>query len=327
MTAPPHQIPPQVDFPALYAGRIRPILAAHAPAREAGQRRGRIWAGTVAAAGATLTLIGMLKSAGNAPVTLATAGFGAFVTLIAAAIVRRQAVDGLDRVIAAEVGTVLAEAALGARFLPQPPADFLPLDRITHLSLIGSGGVTALGHALEGTCRGVAFRVAAAERVLIHRGSDDNDRPAREVIFAGLVLQLSVPQEMPVIIIRRRRASWEGFFASALLQGLERIDLGTPAFNDLHEVWTDDPFRAAERLGPDFPAMIEEMAPAITHRPADFAVAFTGRQCFIAAPRRAPFIDLSSAGQSDEAYAVTCQAALEDIMLPARLIARLVPQG
>jgi hypothetical protein len=308
------------DFRAVFDDRIAPLLTASAEERRARIAKGKRLAAAIVVIGFAVSAVGVVALSEALVSALVAGVMGMAFTIGIAYTVVRRADAAIDRRIAEEAAVVLADHAFGGRFDPRPAPGFIALDRFDSLKVLAWGQSTTLRGGVTGTWRDIGFRMVAARRTRRTRSGGDNDHDRTRVVFAGLLLLIEVPREMPAIVIQRRRGAWLTFFSSAPRPGMRAASLGDEGFDSAYELWTDDPEGAPARLGPAFGALFVDLARHLTGRPTDLAAAFDGARFFLAVPGRGDFLNLSSRGLDVEAFARRCSEALEDMRLPCRII-------
>lgn len=310
--------PSEAEFDEFYTKELALILTSHAGLRKKQQKKARAIAGCILISGLILTgwLVSLVTESW---IPMAVIGFiGGVASLIFATLVIRKSDEPFDRAIATDVGALLARRALNADHILSPSKDFVSLEQLSSLRLIrNGGGQWQVTNGVSGTYMDIGFKICKAAKT---ERKDDGYR----TIFEGLVMEIDVPQQMPTIIMRRKRNTIDRFSGNAKVpESLKPVALGDSDFQEMFEAWTDDSALTHTLLGPQFTDRFRGLSEELTHRPLEFALGFRGSKCYLCWPHPGKFLALSSRGKSQDEYAATCRAALEGFYLPQEILQAL----
>ena len=269
------------------------------------------WIAAAALAGVAGAVAGFLLGWGNAifiaPVLALVAGF------IAYGHYQKKWTTGLMSEVIPVMCDFLGSMSYGGQRLS--PAEFEDLGVVpTHTG-------STLDDTVNGSHGGRGFTLTEAR--LTQRVRSTKGRTRTRTVFRGLMLRIDLAEDVPGIYFARDRGTLANRLSEAfspVRQGRERIDTGSPDFEELYETYTDDPAAARRFITPRLTGGLLEVARGETGRERYVAAATSGRAFYLAIPRTDDFLALGSLFRPLTVAEDDFHQCLADLALPRRVI-------
>ena len=166
---------------------------------------------------------------------------------------------------------------------------------------------------------------AMTEAVLKQKSRDSKGRTRTSTVFRGLLFKIQIHGPAPKIFFGKDRGgmlNWLSESFSSARQGMEKIDVGDAAFQDVYEVYTTDPQGAQRFIDHRLTEGLMEIARAEGTK-RYIACGMEGDGLYLALPRSGDFLGLGSLFKPLTTIERDLHEALADLTLPARVIDRL----
>jgi len=319
--------PHERGFAEVFATRIRPILEDAAEEARALRKKGKRNAAIAVAIGVVAAGAAFVFIDADSPQRIAAPGLIAVVTVIAALFAYHSAGAAFNRSIAETVGPILC-GFMGYDFYHhQIGPGFVDPHRFSALKLTGSYTSASLQDGIEGTWRGVPFRMVEA-KLTRRSGTGKNRRTV--VVFDGILMQVETPAEMPKIVFLRDSGAVAGWVREklSLSSDLKRLPFPDPEVEAAYRVYTDDVAAAQAAISPAFGRTLLTLREEHQGARGYLAAGFEGRTLSLGFRKSGDFFRLALYGTDPAEFPERCRAALADLMMPRRVIDTLVgPPG
>lgn len=315
--------PHEAGFAKVFAERILPIYRERrAEGEEAGRkarRTARIIFGTGVALAVVLWLLGPILGAPLwLPPAIILVLFG-IAALVWVGLTRQSFNEEMKAAIAPHMTEFM-----GLTYYHKHPNP-LHVDIVALRSAYAVGDYTRseLEDGMTGLWRGVPWRMAEVQLKKRRPGKDQSDETS---VFAGLVLEIESPKEMPFILFLSDRGEMmEGLRARfALPKGLQRLDFPDAEVEKAYAVYTDDVEAARAAITPAFGHTLLAIARAHARDEKAVAAAFRGNMFHLALRRPGHFFEIDAFEKSETEVMEACRTALSDMATPREVIDLLI---
>ncbi|MQX37585.1 DUF3137 domain-containing protein [Roseospira navarrensis] len=317
------QAPHECGFSQVFQDRILPVVESRQEKRKSlAQKSGltALAAGSIAA-GVIIALWMYTASESFMGPLIATVGIIVAAVVVTRALQRKQRA-AFDGEIAEAIGPVVCDFMGIDHFRHGVDRGFLSPDTFRALRLVGSFNRVTVQDGLEGAWRGVRYRMVEAH--LQYRSGGKN-RSTRTV-FKGLLMRIDTPNPMPKILFLREQGAVLGWMRDTFtgVSSLERLEFPDPEVEEVYEVYTDDRPAAQAALSPGFGRTLLDLRDAHQGAKGYLAAAFEGRHFYLAVRQKGDFFNLGASDLEPDRFAERCRDALEDLLLPRRVIDTLL---
>lgn len=311
------------SFAQLYSSAIVPLLRRATDERASVRPRSRTWAIAIGVLSGAMTLAALIMFTKDLSSFLILLGFGSFSTLILCGVIMREPHRPIDARLAEHTGEILAEHTFNGSYLQEAPKDWVPVDRLAELGVIGWSGTCQMGAGLEGIHSGRRFRIAFVHKT--RKMAGDKDHNDRMIVFSGLVLKVDLPVSMPLTVIRPRNLNSEYARVQTHVSHITQRPLGDSEFDQQYELWTRSGQITREALGPDFSARFLTFTQSFGRKISGVGLIFDGNTLLVAIDRRRQsFLDLEAYGLDETSFQEKCAGVVEEMRLPGRMIDTLL---
>ncbi|MEM7190772.1 MAG: DUF3137 domain-containing protein [Pseudomonadota bacterium] len=224
------------------------------------------------------------------------------------------------------------KAGLGGEVLPIL-CDFLgemeygqnriSLQAFERLGVVPNFNTSSTEDAVNGSHDGLDWSMC--EAVLKNKSRDSKGRTRTTTVFRGLLFQIKIFGPAPRIFFGKDRGgalNWLSEKLSGSRRGMEKIDVGSPAFQGIYEVYTSDPQAAMRFIDDNLTAGLMEVA-RLEMSKKYIACAMEGSTLYLALPRKGDFLGLGSLFRPLHTVENDLHEALRDLILPAGVIDKL----
>ncbi|MEM1163564.1 MAG: DUF3137 domain-containing protein [Pseudomonadota bacterium] len=224
------------------------------------------------------------------------------------------------------------KAGLGGEVLPVL-CDFLGemeygrqrinLSKFESLGVVPNFDQSSVEDPVTGSHDGLDWAMTEAHLKTRSRDSKGNTRTS--TVFRGLLFEISINGPAPRIFFGKDRGgalNWLSEKLSGSRRGLEKIDVGSPEFKEVYEVYTSDPAAAEAFIDDNLTAGLMEIA-RLEGKKKYIACAMEGATLYLALPRSGDFLGLGSLFKPLTTVENDLHDALRDLILPAGVIDKL----
>ena len=166
---------------------------------------------------------------------------------------------------------------------------------------------------------------AMTEATLKTKSRDSKGRTRTTTVFRGLLFQIEIHGPAPRIFFGKDRGGMMNWFSetfSGSRRGMEKIDVGSPEFQAVYEVYTSNEAAAMAYINDRLTDGLMEVA-KIEGGKKYISCAMEGSHLYLALPRSGDFLGLGSLFSPLTQVDRDLHEALADLDLPRRVIDRL----
>ncbi|WP_171125608.1 MULTISPECIES: DUF3137 domain-containing protein [unclassified Ruegeria] len=307
--------PFEAGFAEVYEWQIAPFLRGKEEERQAAISRSMVWVKLI---GAVSVVLAALASYYVHPLLgIFPLGFGGGAALI----IYLERGSRISKDVSGFVRPILCKFLGNMDLHAQVPADFMPVGRLVALQILPKAERIREDTAITGTWRDTNYKLLKMSCSESYR--DHNDDRKYRTLFAGIVLEIDCPVDMPRTVFVKdfgetlnKLYSW----ASRNTLPTHRWDLGLEDAEQVFEVYTDDPAQLGQYLKPQFAYTLTDIAGRFQGGKDYCAAAFSGRRFYLALSLPHSFLgfDVASAPLSEANDSI--HRALRDLMTPRQII-------
>jgi len=298
-------------FAEVYRGEILPVLERHEAERKVMRRKALQGMGITGFGGGGGLVAGVQTEAdigaviGGAVATVGTFGVKSYY--------ESKWRKGLGKDILPILARFLGEMEYGRQRIDLGP--------FRELGVVPGYDRSSLEDPVAGSHLGLDW--AMSEATLRDRYRDSKGRTRTRTVFRGLLIRIAVENPAPRIFFARDRGSafnWVSEQFSSARRGLDRVELGDPAFEEVYEVYSDDPEAARAYLVDQVLWGLKQFAAEEADGERYIACGFMGDAFYLALPRSGDFLAIGSLFKPVNTAEADVRQALSDLDLPRRLI-------
>ena len=166
---------------------------------------------------------------------------------------------------------------------------------------------------------------AMTEATLKTKSRDSKGRTRTTTVFRGLLFQIEIHGPAPRIFFGKDRGGMLNWFSetfSGSRKGMAKLEIGSPEFQEVYEVYTSDELAAQRFINERLTDGLMEIA-RIEGGKKYISCAMEGDHLYLALPRGGDFLGLGSLFKPLTKVENDLHEALADLDLPRRVIDRL----
>ena len=197
------------------------------------------------------------------------------------------------------------------------------LGEFERLGLVPGFNRSSMEDPVAGSYDGLDW--AMTEAILKNRSRDSKGRTRTTTVFRGLLFQIAIFGPAPRIFFGKDRGgalNWLSETFSSSRRGMEKLEVGDAEFQEVYEVYTDNPVAAGRFIDANLTNGLMEIARSEGSK-RYIACAMEGSTLYLALPRKGDFLGLGSLFRPLHTVEEDLHEALRDLDLPRRVIDRL----
>ena len=299
-------------FARVFQDRIVPILRRHEETRQEYRKKALTGMGVAGAGGAGSAGAGITYENEYGFIGTVLGGVGAFGVK---AYYEGKWKSGLGSEVLPILCEFLGEMTYGEQRIN--------LSEHARLGLLPSYNTSHVEDPVHGSHDGLEW--AMTEAVLKQKSRDSKGRTRTSTVFRGLLFKIQIHGPAPRIFFGKDRGgmlNWLSESFSSARKGMEKIEVGDQAFQEIYEVYTTDPMGAQRFIDHRMTEGLLEVARSEGGK-RYIACAMEGGGLYLALPRSGDFLGLGSLFKPLTTIENDLHEALSDLTLPARVIDRL----
>lgn len=190
-----------------------------------------------------------------------------------------------------------------------------------NLGVVPNYNEMTLEDPVSGTHKGLHW--AMTEASLRRRTRDSKGRNKTTTVFRGLLFQIMVDHPAPKIFFGKDRGSmlnWVSESWSSARKDMEKIEIDDAEFEEVYEVYTDNPEAAKNYVVDQVIWGMKQLAKEEAGGKKYIGAAFHGDLFYLALPRKGDFLGLGSLFKPLNTLEEDLHQALSDLDLPRRMI-------
>lgn len=306
------QTPREAGFRQVFNTRIVPILQRHEKTRKEYRKKaltgmGIGGAGTAGSAGAGLNYESEFGLFGGV--------VGAMGTYAVKAYYESQWKAGLGSEVLPILCDFMGEMEYGQQKVK--------LAAFSELGVIPSYDSSSLEDPVIGSHDGLEWRMT--EATLKKKTRDSKGRTKTSTVFRGLLFMIAINGPAPRIFFGKDRGgalNWLSETFSSSRNGLDKVEIANPDFENVYETYTSDPAAARDFIDDRLTAGLLEVA-RIEGSKKYISCGMEGDWLYLALPRSGDFLGLGSLFSSLTTVENDLHEAIVDLDMPSRVIDRL----
>ncbi len=228
---------------------------------------------------------------------------------------------GINERLAGFIGPILCDFIGDAEHIRKADKRFVDIDHAIKLGIVPSYSSGTFEDGIKGTWRGVEYRVLDAK---LQKGDNGHGEPS--TVFQGIVFDIATPVPMPRIVFLRERGKLTGLTEtmSSARRNLQRLPIPDAEVEAVYAVYTDDIGAAQEKMTPEFGRTLLTISNEQQGEQRYLGAAFDGNRLFLALELKHDFLSLGSFDSSLGNFENNIHQAIADLMVPRRIIDRLI---
>lgn len=301
-------------FAQVYDEKIAPFLRAQEVERQAAARRSTFWVWIVLLIAAVLAVLALRL---DPLLPIFPVAFGAGIALL----IYLSRGGGVNAEVTAFIRPVICDFYDDMAFSETYPEGAFPAGTLRDLGVIPKADRSSTGPCISGDWRGVAYTLTKASFSDEYRDSDGKVK--RNSLFGGIVVEIECLEDMPTVVFYpdlgetlNTVMNW----VTRVSRPAHRFDFPDTAVEEVFEVYTDDPQEARRLMHPEFGAKLLQFARDYQASKTYVAAAFQGRRFYLAIDLPHEFMGFDVAGQPLSDCNGKIHRAIDDLMIPRRII-------
>ncbi|MCR8826086.1 DUF3137 domain-containing protein [Pseudosulfitobacter koreensis] len=302
-------------FAAVYDREIAPFLREKEEVRAAAVRRSQLWTGAVFGISVVLALLAFRVHPMLPLFPLVFGGAAALFLYLTRG-------EKISAEVTHFIRPVICSFFDDMTFSETEAEGGFPKRRLEALGIVPRADESTIGPSIRGVWRGIGYTVTKASFRDAYRDSASDNRTRRTHLFGGIVLKIDCLEDMPTIVFCPDLGGAMNAVMKWATPDLPpfRFEFPDARVEEVFEVYTDDPDLARKRLHQGFGERLLGFARDYQASKTFIAAAFQGRAFYLAIDLPHDFMNFDVASRPLDACNAKIHKALDDLMIPRRII-------